>query len=142
MRRTEQRQGVRMLKLRDVLRRWEAGSLSPLEAAEIVGMSERSVRPWTRRFEEEGEDGLLDRRLGRRSGRAVPEDEADLRQAAASAAFATSRPLRTAWTRLRLAQPAHKQQQTKRSTYVLHKPDIFTCALQGYQVTPDGMLQT
>lgn len=54
---------------------------------------------------------------------------AALRQAAASAAFATSRPLGTAWTRLRLAQPAHKQQQTKRSTYVLHKPDIFTCAL-------------
>ena len=77
MRRTEQRQGVRMLKLRDVLTRWEAGWLSQLEAAEIVGMSERSVRRWTRRFEEEGEDGLLDRRLGRRSGRAVPEDEAD-----------------------------------------------------------------
>src|SRR5215210_1382123 len=77
MRRTEQRQGVRMLKLRDVLTRWEAGSLSPLEAAEIVGMSERSVRRWTRRFEEVGEHGLLDRRLGRRSGRAVPEDEAD-----------------------------------------------------------------
>src|SRR5215217_6577759 len=71
MRRTEQRQGVRMLKLRDVLTRWEAGSLSQLEAAEIVGMSERSVRRWTRRFEEEGEDGLLDRRLGRRSGRAA-----------------------------------------------------------------------
>ena len=27
--------------------------------------------------EEEGEDGLLDRRLGRRSGRAVPDDEAE-----------------------------------------------------------------
>ena len=65
-----------MLKLRDVLSRWEAGSLSQGEAAEIVGMSERSFRRWTRRFEEEGEDGLLDRRLGRRSGRAVPEDEA------------------------------------------------------------------
>ena len=58
MRRTEQRQGVRMLKLRDVLTRWEAGWLSQLEAAEIVGMSERSVRRGTRRFEEEGEDGL------------------------------------------------------------------------------------
>lgn len=77
MRRTEQRQGLRMLKLRDVLSRWEAGSLSQLEAAEIVGMSERSFRRWTRRFDEEGEDGLVDRRLGRRSGRAVPGDEAD-----------------------------------------------------------------
>ncbi len=77
MRRTEQRQGLRMLKLRDVLSRWEAGRLSQLEAAEVVGMSERSFRRWTRRFDEEGEDGLVDRRLGRRSGRAVPVDEAD-----------------------------------------------------------------
>ena len=77
MRRTEQRQGLRMLKLRDVLSRWEAAELSQMEAAELLGMSERTFRRWTRRFEEEGEDGLLDRRLGRLSGRAVPEEEAD-----------------------------------------------------------------
>jgi transposase len=64
-----------MLKLRDVLSRWEAGSLSQLEAAEVLGMSERTFRRWAGRFEEEGEAGLLDRRLGRRSGRAVPDDE-------------------------------------------------------------------
>ena len=77
MRRTEQRQGLRMLKLRDVLSRWDAAELSQMEAAELLGMSERTFRRWTRRFEEEGEDGLLDRRLGRLSGRAVPEEEAD-----------------------------------------------------------------
>jgi len=71
MRRTEQRQGLRMLKLRDVMSRWEAAELSQLEAAELLGMSERTFRRWTRRFEEEGEAGLADRRLGRRSGRAV-----------------------------------------------------------------------
>lgn len=76
MRRTEQRQGLRMLKLRDVLSRWEAGGLSQLEAGELLGMSERTFRRWSRRFEEEGEDGLVDRRLGRRSGRAVPDEEA------------------------------------------------------------------
>jgi len=64
-----------MLKLRDVLSRWEAGSLSKLEGSELLGMSERTFRRWSRRFEEEGEEGLLDRRLGRRSGRAVPEEE-------------------------------------------------------------------
>src|SRR4051812_17627935 len=73
MRRTEQRQGLRMLKLRDVLSRWESDELSQLEAAELLGMSERTFRRWTRRFGEEGEAGLTDRRLGRRSGRAVPE---------------------------------------------------------------------
>lgn len=64
-----------MLKLRDVMSRWEAGSLSQLEAAEVLGMSERTFRRWAGRVEEEGEAGLLDRRLGRRSGRAVPDDE-------------------------------------------------------------------
>jgi transposase len=73
MRRTEQRQGLRMLKLRDVLSRWDAAELSQLEAAELLGMSERTFRRWARRFEADGEDGLIDRRLGRCSGRAVPE---------------------------------------------------------------------
>ena len=40
MRRTEQRQGLRMLKLRDVLSRWEAGGLSQLEAAELLGIGD------------------------------------------------------------------------------------------------------
>lgn len=77
MRLTEQRQGLRMLKLRDVLSRWEAAELSQLEAAEVLGMSERTLRRWIRRFEEDGEEGLLDRRLGRRSGRAVPAADRD-----------------------------------------------------------------
>ena len=76
MRRTEQRQGLRMLKLRDVLSRWDAGSLSQLEGAELLGMSEGRFRRWRTRFEGEGDEGLLDRRLGRRSGRAVPDDDA------------------------------------------------------------------
>lgn len=61
-----------MLKLRDVLSRWEADQLSQLEAAELLGMSERTFRRWVGRYEAEGEAGLQDRRLGRRSGRAVP----------------------------------------------------------------------
>jgi transposase len=76
MRRTEQLQGLRMLKLEDVLDGWEAGRLSQLEAAEILGMSERTLRRYARRFEADGEEGLIDRRLGRRSGRAVAETAA------------------------------------------------------------------
>jgi hypothetical protein len=45
MRRAEQRQGLRMLKLRDVLSRREAGSLSLIEATELLGMSEANVAP-------------------------------------------------------------------------------------------------
>jgi transposase len=65
-----------MLKLRDVLSRWDGGSLSQLEAAEVLGMSERTFRRWVRRFEEDEENGLADRRLGRRSGRTVPDGRA------------------------------------------------------------------
>jgi len=75
MRRTEQQQGLRMLKLRDIWSRWEAGRLSQSEAAEILGMSERTFRRWGRRLEEEGEEGLIDRRLGRASGRAATAGE-------------------------------------------------------------------
>jgi transposase len=72
MRRSEVLQGLRMLKLRDVLSRWERAELSQLEAAELLGMGERSFRRWARRYEAFGEEGLIDRRIGRRSGRAVP----------------------------------------------------------------------
>ncbi len=74
MHRTEQLQGLRMLKLRETLTRWEAGHLSQLEAAEVLGMSERTFRRWARRFEVDGETGLTDHRLGRRSGHAVPSE--------------------------------------------------------------------
>ena len=36
-------------------------------------MSERTFRGWARRYGSEAEDGLLDHRLGRRSGRTVPD---------------------------------------------------------------------
>ena len=77
MRRTAARQGVRMLKFVDVFGRWEASELSQLEAAELLGMGERTFRRWSRRYEEEGEAGLLDRRIGKTSGKRVPVDRCD-----------------------------------------------------------------
>ena len=64
-----------MIKLRSVLDRYEASELSQLEAAELLGMGERTFRRWRRRFENEGEAGLVDRRLGKPSGKQVPVDE-------------------------------------------------------------------
>ena len=74
MRRTEAHQGVRMIKYLSILSRYEAAELSQLEAAELLGMSERTFRRWNQRFEEDGEAGLLDRRLGKASGKRVPVD--------------------------------------------------------------------
>ncbi len=74
MRRTEGLQGVRMIKFMDVLGRYEAAEFSQMEAAELLGIGERTFRRWRGRFEEEGEAGLLDRRLGKASGKRVPAD--------------------------------------------------------------------
>jgi transposase len=74
MRRSEVLQGVRMLRFRDILGRYEADEFNQMEAAELLGVSERTFRRWCQRFEEGGEVGLLDRRLGKASGKRVPLD--------------------------------------------------------------------
>ncbi len=65
-----------MLRFHDVFGRCEERELSQVEAAEMLGVSERTFRRWCRRFEGEGEAGLLDRRLGKPSPKRVPVDEA------------------------------------------------------------------
>ena len=77
MRRTEALQGVRMIKFLDILGRYEALEFNQLEAAELLGIGERTFRRWCQRYEEDGEAGLLDRRLGKASGRRVPVERAD-----------------------------------------------------------------
>ena len=77
MRRTEALQGVRMVMFLNLLSRWESAELNQAEAAELLGVTERTFRRWTRRYEEEGEAGLVDRRLGKTSGRRVPADRAE-----------------------------------------------------------------
>src|ERR1700746_1775408 len=75
MNRTTWLQDRRMQKVRDVLRRWERKQLSALEAGEILGRSERQFRRYRRRYEEDGLNGLVDRRLGKASVRRVPIDK-------------------------------------------------------------------
>jgi transposase len=77
MRRSEAHQGVRMIMFRGVFGRHAASELNQLEAAELLGISERTFRRWCQRFEDGGEAGLLDRRLGRASGKRVPVDRED-----------------------------------------------------------------
>jgi hypothetical protein len=49
MRRTEALQGVRMAMFLNILNRWESAELNQVEAAEWLGVSERTFRRWTRR---------------------------------------------------------------------------------------------
>ncbi len=74
MRRTEVLQGIRQMKFEEIYERASRRELSQLEAASVLGVSERTFRRWGERFEAEGAEGLYDRRLGKVSGRAVPVD--------------------------------------------------------------------
>ena len=74
MRRTEQVQGLRLMKFEEIYERTTARQLSQHDAASILGVSERTFRRWRERFEADGAEGLYDRRLGRPSGRRVPVD--------------------------------------------------------------------
>ena len=75
MNRTTLLQDRRMEKFEDLLKRWHDGDLSGAEAGEMLGCSERQFRRYRRRYEEDGVEGLIDRRLGKAAARRVPVDE-------------------------------------------------------------------
>ena len=52
----------RMMKLQDVLLKAMAGKMHWWEAAEIIGVTTRTMRRWRERMAEHGYDGLTDRR--------------------------------------------------------------------------------
>ena len=62
----------RMMKLQDVLLKAMAKKITWWEAAEIIGVSDRTMRRWRERLEEEGYSGLADRRKGKPSDKRVP----------------------------------------------------------------------
>ncbi len=75
MRRTEQLQGLRLMKFEEIYGRTHRGGLSQAEAAEVLGVSERTFRRWRDRYQADGAEGLYDRRLGRVSARRAAVDE-------------------------------------------------------------------
>src|SRR6202522_383946 len=62
----------RAMKVQDVMLQAMAKKITWWQAAEILGISDRQMRRWRERYEEEGYDGLLDRRRGKPSVRRVP----------------------------------------------------------------------
>jgi transposase len=62
----------RMMKLQDVLLRAMAKKITWWQAAEIIGVTDRTMRRWRERLEEHGYSGLADRRKGKPSFRRVP----------------------------------------------------------------------
>ena len=66
---------LRMEKFERLLDRVRVWELSQMQAAELLGMSERTFRRGRDRYEDEGLAGLFDRRLGKASAKAAPADQ-------------------------------------------------------------------
>jgi transposase len=62
----------RAMKVQEVILRVMAKKITWWQAAEIIGISDRSMRRWRERLEEFGYDGLFDRRRGQPSPKRVP----------------------------------------------------------------------
>ena len=67
----------RAMKVQEVILRAMAKRMTWWQAAEVIGISDRQMRRWRRRWEKFGYDGLLDRRRGRPSSRRVPLELAE-----------------------------------------------------------------
>lgn len=75
MNRAALHEGLRRMRFSSILDRQTGGRITQAEAAEMLGIGERTFRRWRDRFEEEGEAGLADRRLGRPSQKRAPAIE-------------------------------------------------------------------
>ncbi|MGH2509939.1 MAG: helix-turn-helix domain-containing protein, partial [Ktedonobacteraceae bacterium] len=62
----------RAMKIQEVILRAMAKKITWWQAAEIIGITDRQMRRWKRRYEAYGYDGLYDRRRGKPSPRCVP----------------------------------------------------------------------
>jgi transposase len=60
------------MKVQEVILRAMAKKINWLQAAEIIGISDRQMRRWRERYEAHGYDGLFDRRRGRPSEERIP----------------------------------------------------------------------
>lgn len=68
-------QEVRPMRFTELYERRHRHELTMAEAGEMLGVTERTFRRWSDRYETDGVAGLQDRRMGRASARAVPVDE-------------------------------------------------------------------
>ena len=68
-------EGVRRMRFSSLLDRTEAKELTQTAASELLGINVRTFQRWAERLEAEGDDGLVDLRMGRRSPRRAPEQE-------------------------------------------------------------------
>jgi transposase len=68
-------QEVRKMRFEELYERRLGGRLTVAEAADILGIDERTFRRWTHKYEEQGITGLEDKRLGKAAHNCAPVDE-------------------------------------------------------------------
>src|SRR5436853_2829453 len=67
----------RAMKLEEVITRAMSGQINWLQAAEIIGMTDRSMRRWRKRLSEGGYEALLDRRTRQPSAKRIEMAEVE-----------------------------------------------------------------
>ena len=75
MKRAEWLQETRKMRFEEAYGSWQGGRLTQEEAARLLGVCERTFRRYIDRYEDEGLDGLIDKRLNQVSHRRAPVDE-------------------------------------------------------------------
>ncbi len=75
MTRTEVLQEIRRMRFNEAYGGWRERRLTQEEAARLLGVCERTFRRYVERYEDEGLEGLADKRLGQVSARRAPVDE-------------------------------------------------------------------
>ena len=75
MTRTQVLQEIRRMRFKEAYGGWQERRLTQEEAARLLGVCERTFRRYIERYEDEGLDGLIDKRLSQVSARRAPVDE-------------------------------------------------------------------
>ena len=75
MTKTQVLQEIRRMRFEEAYGGWQERRLTQEEAARLLGVCERTFRRYVERYEDEGLDGLVDKRLGQVSARRAPVDE-------------------------------------------------------------------
>ena len=75
MRQSKVLQEIRMMRFEEAYSQWTEGRLTQEEAAQILGVCDRTFRRYINRYHEDGLEGLMDKRLEQVSHRRAPVDE-------------------------------------------------------------------
>ena len=67
----------RAMKIQEIILRAMSGEITWIKAAQIIGVSDRTMRRWKLRYQKYGYDGLFDRRRQRPSPKRAPYEEVE-----------------------------------------------------------------